>query len=161
MDSAQAPHVTPALVATTDEARRALGDIDALAITHLPFLIGRECRSFGTLAEKIERRIGLAPQLNDCYLIEENTPQFHISREHLAIERVQEKFFVVDRRSACGTRVNDSCVGGHRTWGRKELKDGDIITIGTSNSPYVYQFQLQPPPTGSRPDRVGEQERVS
>ena len=129
------------LVAVTDQAREALGDVEH-AIARFPFRVGRESRSALTrIAMSIERRLGDAPHVNDVYLVEPVTSQYlHVSREHFQIERDGETFYLRDRGSAGGTLVNGTQVGGDRAGGRIELPDEATIVVGTTSSPYVFRF---------------------
>ncbi|MBI3047735.1 MAG: FHA domain-containing protein [Acidobacteria bacterium] len=142
-----------ALVAVTEEARRALSGRHAVDIARCPFLVGRESRSPNLPATppKVELRLGIAPQVNDIYLVEPAwTDLLHISREHFLIDRVGDQFFVVDRGSVCGTIVSGKRIGGGRRGGRTELRHGDVIVVGTSSSDYVFRFEVML----VRPDRV-------
>ncbi len=138
-----APSVA-ALVAVTKEARLALGGQQEVRVTQFPFKVGRESR-VARPANRIlvELRLGVAPQLNDLYLVE---PQWadvlQISREHFAIEYADDQFFLIDRGSVCGTIVAGKQVGGNRTGGRTELRKGDELIVGTNASPYVFRFEI-------------------
>lgn len=88
------------------------------------------------------RIAGAAPRVNDLYLREESSGSLYISGEHFAIECVDNQFFLVDRGSACGTIVAGRRVGGDRTGGRTELRDGDEVIVGTGRSRYVFQFRI-------------------
>lgn len=134
------------LVAVTKEAERALGDTPEVRVTQFPFKVGRECRSLNPVNTRItELRLGVAPQLNDVYLLEPPwSDLWQISREHFAIEYADNQFFLVDRGSACGTIVAGKQVGGNRTVGRTELRNGDEIVVGTDESPYVFRFEIVP-----------------
>jgi hypothetical protein len=131
----------PRLIATSDEARRAIAG-ESHTIDRLPFRVGRESRSVGDrLASQAERRRGTVGQVNDVYLLEDPLAQsHHISREHFLIDAGQGLFYVVDRQSACGTIVAGRMVGGDRIGGRVELHDQDVIVAGTSASPYSFRF---------------------
>ena len=139
------PPATPRLVATTDEAMRALGGQRELPLTHFPFKVGRECRSPETDKKEItELRLRVAPELNDVYLLEPRwSDLIQISREHFSIESTDGQFFVVDRKSACGTIVGDKAIGGNRTGGRTELRHGDMIVVGMAGSEYVFRFETR------------------
>lgn len=130
------------LVALTEEAEHALGGARELLLTAFPVRFGRERRTFepgAPVAEDI--RHGSAPQLNDVYLYElPDSTSLHISGAHFAIEQVDDRFFVVDRGSACGTIVAGERVGGKRAGGRGELHHGDEIVVGTSRSRYIFRF---------------------
>lgn len=135
------------LVAVTKEAERALGGIRDVRVTQFPFKVGRESRVSEAAQDTFvkEERRGVAPQLNHVYLIEPSQSEMlQISRDHFAIERVGDQFFLVDRGSVCGTIVAGRRLGGHRKGGRTELRHGDQITVGTGESPYVFQFEIVP-----------------
>lgn len=140
--------VTPSAVlkAITPEAKRStiqkcLGK-DIIGIWHFPFRIGRESRfkkvnGVFVVFER-EKRPGEKPN-NDFYLVD-HEEFLHISREHFQIEQKGDSYFIKDRKSTCGTMVNDVYLN-HRTKTYKhELKNGDIITIGSEGSPYKFQF---------------------
>lgn len=92
--------------------------------------------------ERIERvRTNNVDPNNDVYLIDDGH-LLNISREHFQIEQSGDRFFLYDRGSACGTIVNGRRVGGDDSDETVELQDGDVITIGTRQSPYTFQFIL-------------------
>ena len=133
------------LVALTQEAERALGGDGQVRITRFPFKIGRESRSRNSVSEWERERHVVGPTLNDVCLIEPPSAAslLHISREHFAIEYVDNKFFLVDCGSACGTIVAGKRIGGDRAGGRTELQHGDLVVVGTARSPYVFRFELK------------------
>ena len=139
---------TAMLAATTQEAARALGGQSDLRITAFPCKVGRESRTAASQKSASgDVRLGTAPQLNDVYLIEApdaNLHLMHISKKHFAIEYAGDQFFLLDLRSACGTIVAGTCVGGDRTGGRIALKSGDEIVVGADESPYVFRFEVAP-----------------
>lgn len=111
-----------------------------------PFRVGRESRvkMVDGKVERIERvkhgiTNGSFVANNELYLIDEGH-LLNISREHFQIERDGDKFYLYDRNSACGTLVEDRGVGGDNEEDTVELQDGDTITIGTRQSPYIFQF---------------------
>lgn len=134
------------LVAMTPQAERALGGTREVRFTHFPFNVGRERRfpnAHEPTGEREQRRHGVAPQLNDAYLLElPSASTLHISGAHFAIECLDNRFFLVDRGSACGTIVAGTQIGGNRTGGRTELRDGDEVIVGTGRSRYVFRFQI-------------------
>ena len=137
----QAP--CPALVALTPEAAAVLGGAEA-TIREFPFRVGRELRgvppaSGRTIAERRKRG---GQRTNDLYLRERAEP-FNVSREHLQIQHNGTQYILVDRQSACGTLVEGKVVGGRGVGGAVPLKDGDVIIVGTSSSPYVFKFRLR------------------
>jgi hypothetical protein len=129
------------LLALTEEAQAALGRSE-VHLTHFPFRVGREKRA-GTWwwPGRLDRRVRDAQGPNDLYLVEQRDHP-HISRDHFLIERVETRFFVVDRGSLCGTIVGGTRIGGYRHGGRTELRHGDVIFVGSSKSPYVYRFDI-------------------
>lgn len=148
MDSPGSADSSPvaALVATTKEARHALGVQHEVRIERCPFKVGRDSRGWAPAKPSfIELRLGIAPQVNDVYLLESSWADIlHISREHFAIEYADDQFFLVDRGSACGTIVAGTQVGGNRAGGRTELRNGDEIIVGADSSPYVFRFEIVP-----------------
>ncbi len=144
------------LVAVTKEAKLALGGQRDVRVIHLPFKVGRESR-VAPPANRIlaELRLGVAPQLNDLYLLEPQSANLlHISREHFAIEYADDQFFLIDRGSMCGTIVAGKQVGGNRTGGRTELRSGDELIVGTDKSPYLFRFEIATPAWLRRPSYV-------
>ena len=111
-------------------------------IRSFPFRVGRESRVkiVDGRVERIERE---RPQStipnNDLYLVDDGH-LLNISREHFQIEQDQGKYYLYDRGSACGTLVGEQGLGRENREETVELRDGDIITVGTRQSPYVYQF---------------------
>ena len=135
------------LKATTDEAKQAIGKNclgeDMIGIWQFPFRIGRESRVTyveGELvvSERRKLRDDSKPN-NDIYLVD-GGELLNISRQHLKIEKDENGYSVVDRRSACGTVVNDHAFGGRDEGGSCTLKDGDVVKIGGQNSPYLFEF---------------------
>ena len=113
-----------------------------VCIRRLPFRVGRESRvkKVNGRIERIERpKLDDREPNNDLYLVDRGH-LLNISREHLRIEIDGDAFYLVDRGSACGTKVNGEAVGGDDQGGRTLLNDGDIITIGTTESPYRFRF---------------------
>jgi pSer/pThr/pTyr-binding forkhead associated (FHA) protein len=131
------------LIPLSDAARRVIGG-EFLAIDRFPFRVGRESRSIlGRMASEIERRLGNAPQVNDLYIVEHPLDQFHhVSREHFLIDVENDRYYLADRGSVCGTTVAGRVVGGNRGGGRVELHDQDVIVVGTTESPFVFRFDI-------------------
>ena len=134
------------LVAVTEEAERALG-ATRVRLAHFPVRVGRERgapESDATLPADASRgRNGGAPQANDLYLQESpSASSWHISSEHFAIECMESLFVLVDLASACGTIVAGKRIGGSRQGGRTELRDGDVVVVGTKRSPYVFRCEI-------------------
>ena len=140
--------ITPVAVikAMTPEAKRAVPQSllveDVVSIRKFPFRIGRESRvkKINGKLERIERpKLDDREPNNDLYLVDDGH-LLNISREHLQIEKNGSKYLLVDRGSACGTRVGEVMIGGDDASGSLTLKDGDIIAIGAKATPYVFQF---------------------
>lgn len=131
----------PLLRPLTPEARAAVGGKDVV-VNRFPFRVGRESRLGlirGTL-RVIERRKLDHPPNNDLYLIDERRP-LQVSREHFQIERSADGGYeLVDRDSACGTIVGNQNVGGGDSGGRCALVHGNVIVVGTDQSPYAFKF---------------------
>ncbi len=111
-------------------------------IRNFPFRVGRESRVkiVDGRVERIEReKPGNSRPNNDLYLVDDGH-LLNISREHFQVEKDGGSYYLYDRGSACGTLVEDRAVGGKDGDETVELHDGDIITVGTGQSPYVYQF---------------------
>ena len=138
------PATEPVLVAVTEQAAYALGGRHEIRLTHFPFKVGRESRVSQEQFAR-EQRLGRSPQLNDVYLSESPSAELiQISRDHFAIERLDDDFFVVDRGSVAGTIVAGRRIGGHRKGGRTRLYSGDEIVVGGEDSPYVFKFTAAP-----------------
>ena len=130
----------------TPEARNAipnaLGIGSSVLIRKFPFRIGRESRVriIDGRMERIERhKLDDRAPSNDLYLLDQGD-LLNISREHLLIDRTSSGYTVVDRGSACGTRVGETAIGGEDRGGGCVLQDGDIIAIGARTTPYLYRF---------------------
>jgi pSer/pThr/pTyr-binding forkhead associated (FHA) protein len=115
---------------------------DMVVIRTFPFRIGRESRvrSVNGILERTERsKMADREPNNDLYLVDAGK-LLNISREHLQIEKQSDSYTLLDRGSACGTKVEGLAVGGEDSGGTATLRDGDVISIGTSTTPYVYRF---------------------
>jgi hypothetical protein len=131
------------LEALTPEAEQSLGS-ERLALWCLPFRVGRECRMVaGDSGLRIaERRKGQVQPSNEVYLLDHG-PRLQVSRAHFHIEADPEHGYrLVDRGSACGTIVGNQQVGGNDAGGSTPLKDGDVILVGTSESPFAFRFRV-------------------
>jgi hypothetical protein len=134
------------LRAETESAYRALPAALAVdrmvAIRRFPFRIGRESR-FRVVdgqPQRIERQLrGTHEPTNDLYLLDPEEP-LHVSREHLLIERTGGGYVLQDRRSVCGVAVGATHIGGRELGGNHELRDGDVISVGTPATPYRFTF---------------------
>ena len=131
------------LIALTQHARDGLGMAE-MTIDRFPFRVGRECRTVvSKVVMAVERRLGMAPPLNDLYLVEPVPQLDHaVSREHFLIDFTEGTFVLTDRGSTCGTAVNGKIIGGDRRGGHTELHDEDEIVIGNAASPFVFVFRV-------------------
>ena len=133
------------LKALTDGSKYAItrksSDLDAIAIYNYPFKIGREARieHIGTdVVVKERHNLDVHTPTNDAYLVDSGK-FLQISRRHCSITIENNNYVLKDRGSTCGCFVNGTEVGNN-TKSSCELKDGDIVTIGSHNSSYKYQF---------------------
>ena len=140
--------VTPLAVlkAITPEAKSTISknclDNELIGIWHFPFRMGRESRVEnidGKIVPSERLKISKGKPNNDIYLVDHRR-FLQISRQHLRIEKTETSYTVIDRGSACGTIVNTQKIGGEDRGGTCKLQDGDIIKIGTEDSPYLFQF---------------------
>ena len=143
MSGSPAPHGRAMLVALTPEAYAALGARER-EITRFPYRVGRESRGTQRTAHGFvtERRDPGSRPTNDLYLREGEEP-LNVSREHFLIERRDAGYVLVDRQSTCGTIVEGETVGGENRGGTVALRDGDVIIVGSSASPFVFKFRLR------------------
>ncbi|MFH0783621.1 MAG: FHA domain-containing protein [Pseudomonadota bacterium] len=115
---------------------------DMIAIYAFPYRIGRESRvaKINGRLETIERpkKDGSAPT-NDLYLVDHGQ-RLNISREHFEIVKNDQGYLLVDRGSACGTKIEGRNVGGDDEGGSAELHDGDVIAVGSVGTPYSFRF---------------------
>ncbi len=134
----------PRLIPQTDEARSSING-ETIEINKFPFRIGRESRNKTDVVPQhiLERRLGKVPPNNDVYLIDSGK-LLNISREHLLIDKNENGGYKLgDRMSACGTFVQGKA-GPRKCHGNGCLLDeGDIITIGTPHSPFVFKFSFE------------------
>ncbi len=116
---------------------------DIIPIYEYPFRMGREARvkyADGAIILQERHKLGGQEPNNDVYLLD-NGNYLQISREHCSIvKNDNENYLLKDRGSACGSMVNSCVVGGDDNNGSCELKDGDIITLGSEESPYKFKF---------------------
>ncbi|MFC1603164.1 FHA domain-containing protein [Pseudomonadota bacterium] len=133
------------LMALTPEAEAAIGG-EKLVLKHFPFRIGREFRVAlvdGAMQVTERRRQNASAPNNDLYLKDQGR-LLNVSRQHLQIERDEEGAYrVVDRGSACGTLVGNNHIGGHDQGGECPLQDGEVLVVGTSESPFVFHFVVE------------------
>lgn len=118
-------------------------DGDRITIMNFPFKVGRESRVAkvkGRLepVDRPKKDIGSKPN-NDLYLVDRGH-LLNISREHFQIESREDGYYLVDRGSACGTKLKDMSLGGEDLGGSVKLNDGDVIGVGAQNTPYLFQF---------------------
>ena len=141
-------HVTPLAVlkAITPESKNAITNSclgnEIIGIWHFPFRLGRESRVQyveGEMVHSERVKLNSGKPNNDIYLIDRGQ-YLQISRQHFQIEKTETGYLLRDRQSACGTVVNTQKIGSEDTGGTCELKDGDIIKIGSADSPYELQF---------------------
>ena len=134
------------LQALTPEAKEAVpphllkGDL--IAIADFPYRVGRESRvtKINGRLETLERpKKDDSPPTNELYLLDRGH-RLNISREHFEIQKGGAGYFLIDRGSACGTKIEGRNVGGDDTGGSAELHDGDVIAVGAVGTPYVYRF---------------------
>jgi pSer/pThr/pTyr-binding forkhead associated (FHA) protein len=134
------------LKAITSEAKRATTqkclDKDIIGIWQFPFRIGRESRfkKVNGIFVVFEREKKATEKPNNDFYLVDHEEYMHISREHFQIEKKGDSYFIKDRKSTCGTMVNDKHLCWKNSSYKHELKDGDIITVGSENSPYKFQF---------------------
>jgi pSer/pThr/pTyr-binding forkhead associated (FHA) protein len=112
-------------------------------IERFPYRVGRESRGTQRTADGFvsERRNPGSRPSNDLYLVERDEPM-NVSRAHFLIERDGAGYVLVDRESTCGTIVEGELAGGDTRGGTVALHDGDVIIVGTSNSPYAFKFRI-------------------
>lgn len=115
---------------------------DMIAVYAFPFRIGRESRVIkidGRL-ERMERpKKDDSEPSNDLYLIDRGY-RLNISREHFEIVKNDGGYTLVDRGSACGTKIEGRNVGGDDKGGSAKLHDGDEIAVGAAGTPYSFRF---------------------
>ena len=127
----------------TPEAEASLGG-ERLELSVWPFRVGRESRMVASREgfQVMERRRSDVAPSNELYLLD-GGPHLSVSRAHFQIERKPEGGYLLrDRGSALGTFVGETQVGGGDAGGEAELSDGDVIVVGTSESPFVFRFSL-------------------
>jgi len=132
--------LTPEAIAATPGADI---DGDLIAIKNFPFRVGRESRvaQINGRLEPIDRPkkdMNSKPN-NDLYLIDRGH-LLNISREHFQIEQREDGFYLVDRGSACGTKLQDTALGGEDEGGAIKIDDGEVIGVGAKATPYLFKF---------------------
>ena len=129
------------LVALTPETTDALGGHEA-RITTFPYRVGRESRTrWPGRSVLSERRSSDSKRSNELYLPDVGEV-LNVSRDHLQFERDGDDVMLVDRGSTCGTIVEGTVIGGQGRGGSVALKDGDVIIVGTSLSPFAFKVRL-------------------
>jgi len=133
------------LKALTDGSKYAITkksyELDVIPIYNYPFKIGREARVEHVNGETIVKerhKLDASMPSNDAYLVD-NGKLLQISRRHCVIAMENDSYKLKDRGSACGCMVNDVKIGNELD-DNCGLEDGDIITLGSHNSNYKYQF---------------------
>lgn len=134
------------LVPLTNDAKNSIIDIkkvnNVICIFHFPFKVGRESRmSENDKGLFIKLRIlgDFSKPNNDIYLFN-STRNLEISKEHFQIEIIDNNFFIKDRNSTLGTKINNEEIGKEKTNKLYPLKDGDKIKIGSYDSKYDFQY---------------------
>ena len=77
----------------------------------------------------------------NIYLIN-NTENLEISKEHFQIEKKDDSYFIKDRKSTLGTKINNEEIGKDNVIKSYIIKDKDIIKIGSNDSKYEFQFLI-------------------
>lgn len=132
------------LKAVTEESKhsiikRVFGK-DIIPIYNFPFRIGREARVEyvdGEIILQERHKLGGHEPNNDIYLFD-NAEYLQISREHCSIVNDNGFYKLQDRASACGSMANELEINNSSC----DLKDGDIITLGSKESKYKFKFIL-------------------
>ena len=134
------------LVPLTNDAKNSIIDIkkvnNVICIFHFPFKVGRESRmSENDKGLFIKLRIlgDFSKPNNDIYLFN-STRNLEISKEHFQIEIIDNNFFIKNRNSNLGTKINNEEIEKEKTNKLYPLKDGDKIKIGSYDSKYDFQF---------------------
>ena len=125
----------------TPEAESSLGS-DRLELHTWPFRVGRESRMVASADgfKLMERRRTNAMPSNELYLLD-GGPRLNVSRAHFQIEQDESGGFRLrDRGSALGTYVGEQRLGGQDAGGVCDIKDGDVVVVGSSESPFVFRF---------------------
>ena len=125
----------------TPEAKACLGK-SPFEIPFFPFRVGRESRENRHALFPNSRRRHRSSPNNDLYLVDSGN-LLNISREHFQIELRGDAFYLVDRKSMCGTLVEGETIGKNRNGGETRLENGDVIIVGTSESKQVFKFVVE------------------
>lgn len=86
---------------------------------------------------KFPFRVGRKRESNDLCLQE--LPPYNVSRNHFLIDKLEEKYVVVDRESSLGTIVNGRRINLQSVLKRKENK----IIAGSHRSPFVFKLVIR------------------
>lgn len=130
------------LEALTPEAEASLEGRPRFEVRALPFRVGRESRMVPSAHgfKVMERRRSDVSPNNDLYLIDTGR-RLSVSRAHFQIEQAAEGGYLLrDRGSALGTYVGGTRIGGEDRGGVGVLGSGDVIVVGTTESPFVFRF---------------------
>jgi hypothetical protein len=101
-------------------------------ITSFPYLIGRKSQSGDDIY------VGVA---TNQLLIWDSAP-YQVSRNHCAIERNGDQFFVTDYGSTLGTIVNGNPIGENQATQTCPLVKGvNTLILGMHKSPYVFHIE--------------------
>lgn len=127
-------NATIVLTARSDLLRERIGS-EAIAISHLPYVIGRVL-----VPEHGEREPPRQPDL----LIEDHEP-FRLSRDHFMVARDRDRLVVWDLGSTLGTIVNGVPIGHHFMRDAASLHNGDNrILAGGWDSPFDFDVAVSP-----------------
>lgn len=114
----------------TKVTRSILNDQEQI-INKFPFKIGRECLQY-------QSDIFVD---NDLYL-PDKIP-YNVSRNHLSINNIGDRLYILDRGSSIGTIVNEKHIGGHCPILKADLNnDENIVTLGKENSPFIFVITI-------------------
>lgn len=135
--------MTAYLQALTPEAEASLGGAEQFEIHTWPCRVGRESRLIASPDgfKVMERRRTDAAPSNEVYLLDSGRP-LNVSRAHFQLEKTDSGYVLRDRGSALGTFVGGQLIGGRDAGGVSSIHDGDVIVVGTSESPFVFRFVL-------------------
>jgi len=119
-------HCVVTIEGATSQIQNVLGK-GPLKITHLPFRVGRYDAYAGE--DVLEQ--------NDL-MLEDEIP-YQLSRNHFAIDWVEDGIWVVDRGSRLGTIVNGERIGGKEEAYMVKLNEGrNKVTTGMPSSPFRF-----------------------
>jgi CheY-like chemotaxis protein len=125
------------LAGDNPHTKKSLGD-QTMEINYFPYRVGRESRKGEARYKK--RYPGSLPN-NDLYL--DDSPPFHLSREHFQIEYRDRQYFVRDRGSSLGLYVNGRPIGGPYPENVQKLEGGENhVVAGGSRSPFRFKMTI-------------------